>query len=302
MDCDLLFYWMTHMGEGSWEGFRRSVKELTSTDDHLMDTCRHLRVGLSDLGYVDFFVAGSQKWKVLPPVLGGLPMRADTFVLSGGRTPKLLSNLESAAQKRGCQIDQYAQELGPARIYVTGDESVLPGLAAEAHIAYSRNLAAQLCERLVPIFEQFERAEEERPPINWKVRSFDLQSLKWVDGLQLRSACEYTPTYGRPLYFLHTRKGHLFRMSKRDAVYASAALRDFSLLTYDLARSELSTPIEAPLPEPLARIACLSSGLPARVDRGRLWYEEVPQEIAAILAVAASQHFPQIEALAGVSG
>lgn len=301
MDCDLLLYWMTHIAQGSWEGFRRSVQQLAQVDDDLPGLCRHLRVALSDMGYAGFFVDGSQRWKIFPPVLGGLALRKDACVLSGGRNPSLIAKLESAATARGCQVERYAEKLEPTRIYVTGTEKLLAESAAEAHIPYLNNLASSLCESLIPIFEQLEHIEEKRPPINWKVRSFELQSLKWIDGLLPRSACEYTPSYGKPQYYYHKRRGRVVPMNKRDAVYASTATADISLVAYDPESSELSTPIEAPLPEQLARIACLCSGLPAHIDRGRLCYGEVPQEIATILQVAVGQRCLQITNRAGVS-
>lgn len=295
MNCELLLYWMTQIAEGAWNGFRRSVQQLSGADDDLDRLCRSLRVALSDLGHADFFIGGTQKWRVLPPVLGGLVMQQESAVLCGARTPGLIKMLESAGEKHGCSVHRRVEDLAPLTIHLVGSKESMSKVATEVHLPYVDNFAATMCERLEPIAEQLTRTQEERPPINWKVRSFDLQSMRWVDGLMARSACEFTPMFGRPAYFVHKRRGRLFRMGRREAVYASAMLQDSRLAAYDPDSYALSTPLEAPLPEPFARIACLCSGQLAEVSGGRLRYEKVPQDIAAALVVAAGQRFPRVE-------
>jgi hypothetical protein len=295
MNCELLLYWMTQTVEGAWNGFRRSVEQLSGEDDDVGNLCRTLRISLSDLGYAEFFVGGSQKWKVLPAVLGGLALQTEVAVLCGARTPGLIEGLESVAGKFGCAVHRHPEELAPAFISVIGPRDTVSRVAAEASLPYVENLASSMFEMVEPIEGQLARAVEENPPINWKVRSFALRSMQWVDGLLARSACEFTPMYGHPVYFLHKRRGRLFRLGKREAVYASAMLQDFSLLSYSPASCELTTPLEAPLPESFARTACLCSGQLAEIKGGRLRYKNVPQDTAAALVIAAGQRYPWLE-------
>ncbi|MDL5047326.1 hypothetical protein QQ054_15005 [Oscillatoria amoena NRMC-F 0135] len=81
-------------------------------------------------------------------------------------------------------------------------------------------------------------------------------------------------------------------MSKREAVYASAVLQSTELAVYDPDTSTLSTPVEAPLPEAMTRIACLSAGEPARIEQRRLLYTGIPPSVGTALLVAAGQSYP----------
>lgn len=293
MSWDVLLHWMTHVSEGSWTVFRNAVAKLADSDADVDSLCRRLRIGLSDLAHADFFVQGSRRWRALPTVLAGLPSSSGAAVLSGGRTPKLVARLAEAARARQCRLVAEEDEDLPLRVRVEGPEDALTAVAADAGIAYVRYYAAALCREVVPIPFQLENAPAEPAPGNWSVRSFDFRSLTWVDGLRARSACEYRPRYGDPRFYVHTRRGKLLRIPRREAVYAAAMLQGVTLAEYDWAAARLSTPAAAPLPVAYARAACLCAGAPARFERGRLLYEKVPQETAALLIVAAGQRYPR---------
>ena len=294
INSDLLLYWMTHTGDGSWSSFRRSVRELSGSDVDISGLCRSLRISLSDLGHVDFFIANTQRWSTIDPGIGGLAMRPDLAVLWGGRTPALLEAVEIIAERLDCCVDTTPASVGPSRIFVMGPSEAVSAVSNRVGIRYEPNLAAFLADSLDPIPLKVAQANEEPRPKNWKVRSFDFRSLKWIDGFAPRSACEFSPAYGNPKYCLRkSRKpSPLLRLGKRECVYASALLQGIHLIKYDPGDCVLSTPLDAALPETFARVACLCSGTPAEVADGLLIYREVPLEIAALLAVAAGQPHP----------
>lgn len=284
MDCDLLLTWMTHAGEGSWTSFRRCVDELAPTESESSETLRALRVSFSDLGYAEFFVNGSRTWKVLAPQLCGSAAGLGSAVLCGARTQGLIDAVLAAAETYGCRIE--CSEAGPHlphRIAVMGPDERIAALGTSVNVPYRPKGAAALLQSLESIFVQMNCAAEEPAPRNWKVRSFDLQTLRWVDGLLPRSSCEFTPRFGSPKYFLNRKRRPLLAMQKRESVYASALLSGVRLVSYDQATQALTVPLSAPLPEKLARAACLCSGRPAEVVDGRLLYQEVPLDIAAAL-------------------
>lgn len=292
MNWEVLLYWMTHLQEGSWGTFRGAVAKLVGADADLDAVTRALRVFLSDLGHADFFVDGSQRWRVLPPALAGLASDGSA-VLAGGRTPKLLSGLTEGATGHSCRvvIDRYGGRLACVRI--DGDPGGLSAAAAAAGIPHVPSFATVLCDSINPIARLIENATVDGRPANWSVRSFDLDSLTWVDGLRTRSACEFRSRYGPTRYYLSTRRGRLLRLPKREAVYAAAMLREVELATYDAVASTLSVPASAPLPELYARAACLCAGAPSAVQHGRLSYRNVPHNVAAVLLVAAGQPYPK---------
>ena len=292
MSWDVLLHWMTHVGEGSWTAFRNAVAKLAGADAGVDSLCRTLRITMSDLAHADFFVRGSQRWQVLPPVLAGLPMSPGRAVLSGGRTPRLVAGLAAAAPTRQCRLVAEEERDRLACIRFEGTEDSLAAIAVDAGIPYVKDYAAALCREIVPVPLRLESAPVEPALGNWSVRSFDLRSLVWVDGLRARAACEYRSRYGERRFYLHTRRGRLLRMPKREAVYAAAELQYVALAQYDWATATLSTPVSAPLPEAYSRAACLCAGAPARFDQGRLLYEKVPPETAALLLVNAGQPYP----------
>lgn len=294
MNWDLLLYWMTHVGSGSWGTFRGAVAKLAGADAELENLNRDLRIFLSDLGHADFFIDDSQRWRILPPVLAGLSSSSGTAVLAGGRTPRLVEALTAAAVAHGCRLLADGSDERPARVRVCGAHETVAAAARDSGIPYEANFAVALCASIIPISQMIENAPVEQPLVNWTARSFDLVSLKWVEGLHDRAACEFRPRYGRSRFYLHTRKGRLLRLGKREAVYAAAVLRGLPLVAYDPAALTLSVPASAPLPEPYARVACLCDGAPPAVDRGLLKYRTVPHQVAAILLVAAGQAYPEL--------
>src|SRR2546422_4749252 len=52
MNGDILLYWMSHLGEGSWTRFAEALRELDPDADHER-LHRKLPVSLSDSGHVD---------------------------------------------------------------------------------------------------------------------------------------------------------------------------------------------------------------------------------------------------------
>ena len=292
MNCDLLLTWMTHVEHGPWASFRRSVEELSNGDADPMALCRSLRVMLSDLGFADFFIGGSQDWRVFPPVLGGLVGDGGGAALCGGRSPSLLEALEASSPAHGCRIQKVTDANCPTLIHVEGVETSISDAAADAGILFESSFARTLLRFLIPIPHQLEVAAEEATPMNWKVKSFDFETCSWVDQLQANSACEFSPTYGRPKYFLHRKRGHLMRIGKRESIYASAMLHGVRLARYDSVTATLSVPLFAPLPASFSRVACLCSGRPADVVDRRIVYQQVPEDIAAVLMVAAGQPHP----------
>lgn len=299
MNWDVLLHWMTHVVEGSWTGFRESVASLAEPDTDLDQICRNLRVRLSDLGHADFFIEGTQRWRSLPPLLVALPMKANTAFLSGGRTPQLLEALRSAAESQNCRMTISGGDTeATATVLLSGDHSGLAQTAAALNLAYATDYSMEICGQYTPIPQLMEQSPQESAPTNWKLKSFDFQSMLWVDGLRLHAACECSSRFGVRRYYVYARRGTLLRMSKREAVYASAMLQSVKLLDYDVTTHTLSVPITAPLPELLSRAASLCAGAQGRVERGYIKYTEIPPAIGAALTVASGQPFPRTYGLA----
>lgn len=294
MNCDMLLTWMTHIGEGSWVSFRKAVEEIADSDSNLHNLFRKLRISLSDLEFADFFINDTQRWRMLPPVLGGLAVQENTAALYGSRTPHLAQKLKNAAETHGCRFETEKLQNCPTLIRVVGTRENIVAIANQIKVSFEPNNARKVAREVPPISHILETATEEPKPRNWKVRSFDFNKSAWVDGLLPNTACEFTPTYGYPKYFVHKKRGRLLRIPKRESFYAAAMLKGIRLIEYEFNVLKLSTPLFAPLPELYARAACLCSGRPAEILNGRIVYSDITPEIAALLIVSAGQPHPQI--------
>jgi hypothetical protein len=253
-----------------------------------------LRLHLSDMGHAEFFVGGSRRWRVLPPVLAGLAVKPDAAVLCGGRTPQLSSILTAHAKAAGCLVSLEDAADGPTALRVTGEPAALASAATAAGIRFVGDYAAALCREVVPVYEMFERAQEESAPTNWSRKSFDFDSMSMVDGFRLNSACECSPRRGLPRWYVHTRRGRLRAMPKREAIYAAAMLQRVTLLRYDAESRRLLTPVKVPPPELFSRVACLCAGTRGRVEGGLIVFDQVPLQTAAVLCIAAGQSHPSV--------
>ncbi|MBN3898467.1 MAG: hypothetical protein HWQ41_25320 [Nostoc sp. NOS(2021)] len=294
MSWDTLLYWLTHQQEGSWITFCRAVTEFASFEHLDVDIsylCRNLRFQLSEASHIDFFIDGSQRWKVRPPILAGLLNCPNTAVLSGGRTPKLLSQMCDVAATLNCQIinDTTSQKI--AEIRVRGTEEGIRQIAAIIGIPFVPQQAKCLSQDLNPILKQLEIAEEATPLAGWSAQSFDWQSRKWVDGVLQHTVCEYS-YYNTCHYFVHNQQGRLVRMPKYEAIYAVAALRYLQIAVYNKTQRTLATDVSSPLPEMYARIAYFCAGRPSQIAQGQIVYNEISPDLAGLLLVAIGQNHP----------
>jgi hypothetical protein len=289
---NMLLYWMSDLGEGSWDRFRNVVAELAADGQDLSQLRRTLRVRLSDFGHVDFFVGDSSRWQTLPPLAAGLVGLRDTALLIGARTPKLVRDIKAAATGHGVAMVEEASDDSPDLLRLMGPPDALNACAAAAGIGYADHHAQRLAAALdpIPLLLARPRRDTDSAPINWAARSFNLQSLAWVEGALPNAACGFTPRYGRPRYFVSNRRRRLLEVAgRRDAVYAAAYAQGIPLAAYAPATKTLSVPLSAPLPEAYARVACLCSGRRADVAQGRIVYSGVDPEIGAVLLTALGQ-------------
>ena len=301
MNCDLLLTWMTHLGQGSWMGFRRAAEEMASGDRDPLVLSRRLRVEFSNLGFTDFFVDGTKRWRMLPPVLGGLAAQEHAAVLSGGRTPALVEALRKATEEHGGRFEEETRLGCPTAIRVVGEERLIASISSQIGVAYEPENGRRLAEDVPIILCVLKAAGQEPAPLNWKARCFDFGVHAWVDGLLPNTACEFTPMHGPAKYYLRRKSGKLFRMPKRESVYAAAMLKGVRLIDYEPGAMKLSTPLFAPMPTLYARAACLCACRPAQTMNGRLVYFEVTPEVAALLMVAAGQPHPGVARLTGAT-
>jgi hypothetical protein len=292
MSGEALMHWLSHLGEGTWARFQGAVSGILSPDDDVKRMLQFWRQRLSDLGHVDFFVNGSQRWCVRQTVLAGLCGFERRAALCGARSPIIVQSLEVAADKYGCRVEVDTLPSLPSRVVIVGDDEQLERVARECKLNYIPQYAEKLCLELKPVAAASEAVSDE--PAKWHVRSFDLESRSWVAGRLPKAAREYQSNYGERCYFWCDWQNKLRPASKREAVYASAAVQRVTLTTYDRGQCSLAVTAASPLPADYMRVACLCSGKPPRYEGGTLILESVPLAVASILLVSAGQPHPGV--------
>lgn len=290
---ELLLQWLTHVREGSWNMFRRAQSAVDAPEDEDdAARTRRMRVCLSDMGHVEFFIGGGNRWRTFAPLLGGVG-ETTCAVLSGGRTDRLIESLANSSGNEGCHVEASEVTDGPDSIQVIGPAESFGRVAAGAGLRYVPDLALAVCAAVEPIESVLASAASGAAPTNWSVRSFDLGSLRWVDGLLPNAAYEYSSRYGARRYYVRGPRAALLRLDKRKAVYAAAHLNRVPLISYDEQERRLVVPRGAPLPDEMARAAAACRGALAAVEYGQLMYDGVPPAVAGVLMVAAGQRPPE---------
>lgn len=290
MSFDRVLQWMTSTGQGAWPAFRAAVRRVVGTEDEedLVRTCRFL---LSDLAHADFFVDGSQSWRVLAPHLASVSACSNETLLCGGRTPGVLSRMSGSAARFGCSLVEKSTG-GAFTIWsLKGEAEQLQRVADDARVPLVDSYVERLVAGLVPIPQVTAAAKESQAPVNWQVRSFDFATRSWRDGAENSGALEFTSRNNVRRYCVRV-EGALREVEKREAIYWVAHERGERLVVYDPRTAVLDVSAACPLPERLARAAAICAQAPARYSAGRLTYQSIASEQAALIMVAAGQLFP----------
>lgn len=294
---DLLLEWMTHVGSGAWGTFREAVAELESdngTLDEQQALLRTLRIALSDLGHVDFFVGGSRRWQVLRPALVGLAGSTE-YLLVGGRTRLLMDRICTTLASRATVT---VAEIIPglSRVHVVGTPSVLAAAATVAGVEHIPDAAVQLSAGLPSIRSLLEAGKPADEPINWSVRSWSFEDERWVNDRLKRTVREYSNRHSVRRYIVHAGKDDLREIEKRASFYCAAMVRGVRIIRYSHKDRSLRVPLWAPLPEVYARAACLASGQLGAVNGSDILFENVDPSVASTISIRLGQGFPMPEA------
>jgi hypothetical protein len=293
MNCNQLLFWLSHLGEGTWDAYSKAVHELAEEDEKdgekLSILIKRTRYRLSDIGSVDFFPEKRKRWRIVDPVLASFPDNPDRAVLCGGRSPALNEELRAATCERQCVIETIERPSLPDQILIKGSFDSLRSIASSCRVRHSADFAEEMVRRFIPIEVHLASAPRGELMIGWKRRFFDLQALEWRADPILRTACECVSEYGRRMTFLQVSRTKTVLLPRREAIYAAAALAGVSIISYDATSLALRVPMHAPLPEPCARLACISSGNVGGIENGTVLYNPVPPRVARLILVSLGQ-------------
>jgi hypothetical protein len=289
---------MSRLGSGSRDKFRDALDELTTNEDQdSLDWLLPLR--LSDLAHADF-TRVTRKWQVRPPVLAGLTGQPTAAILCGGRSARLISSLQRAAEETGSALAIETQGDCPSRIVLNADTEHFLRIETAIGIPFLSEYSMRLLSNVPPIQQKLNTVAPEKGVTNWQANIFDLERLRWSpllerltdpDALPKKTAIELKSKY-ETKYCVTDSEGNLRKLPKREAIYAAASFQCRPLIEYDSHEQLLCTPWAAPMPEVYTRIACLCSGELPGAAGGKFTYRKVPPLIATTLSALAGQPLP----------
>ena len=299
MSWDRLLEWMTHIGSGSWEGFRQAVDELGDPpEEERHRLYRTLRVALSDLGHADFFIGGSRRWGVRRPALIATASGDDEFILSGGRGSGLVEEICVAAQDLGVLATVGEDDPGLSRVRLRGEGNAIQELARRLELDHLPHALGALVAALPDLREAATGADSVPAPRNWDVRSWSFRDARWVDGRLHRTVREYANRYGVRRYLLKREpRAPLVEVEKRAGMYCAALFANAPIVQYSRHEQSLRVPLWAPLPADYSRVACLAGGRPAVVEDGHIVFKRIDQRVAAPLLAMLGQGQSMLAAL-----
>jgi hypothetical protein len=287
MSWNQIIYWMAHVGEGTWAGFKRAVTSIAPEGSDTKEVARALRMRFSDLAFGEFFLERSERWRAFVPLLVSSPHDSHHALLAGVRTPGLVDKLRAGADAANCKLFEIVVEGQFTNVKIHG--SALRRVAAAAGIGFEPDIGRRLGVQLVTLEDAMRNAPRRVPPRDWSPSSFNLAEMNWVEGVENGRALQFTSKYSERAYFVRAEGGDLVELPKRLAIFAAAAMDDVRLAVYDSRSREFSVPVAAPLPEPCARAACLAGGRASVVRARRILYENVPARLAAIIVANLGQ-------------
>jgi hypothetical protein len=153
MNGNQLLFWLSHLGEGTWDAFCKAVREVADEGDgeRLKGLIKRTRYRLSDIGCVDFFPEKKRRWRIVEPALVSLPEDPGRGVLCGGRSPALNRQLEAAAREERCIVETTQRASLPDQIVVTGNADSLSSIASSCGIRRSADFAEEMIRRFIPV-------------------------------------------------------------------------------------------------------------------------------------------------------
>lgn len=270
-----------------WMSFRRTGR-LSDVPAFLADAgaVRRTVDNLATLGHLELLP--NDNWKIVPPVLAGLPERADglvSAVLCGARTPGVLDTLAGACASASVQLAFKAADTRPAIVQLTGaSNGELAAVAAAAGIPLQLDAALTLLA-CTPTIRDWPRTP--CPMVSGRVetvRRFSRSRIGWVESTIGEASAAHSG-------FFRIKRDwdwvSLLKMGVSDCAYIDdragrlAAAVKLKAVSWSSGSEILDLPGQLLPPSPIARALALCSGVLPHYDAAarRISFTGVPLEI-----------------------
>ncbi len=269
---------------GSWNSFRRLIDYSESERFAPHEAMRNLR----GLGYIDVEVDARsmypRRWSLTPAAMVVMPDRTSA-VLTGRRSPQILSALVEAVERCGGAFIRAAAPARPERVELTAaDPGMLVEIGRIAEVDVVFDAPRRIVERMPSIRNIIINQPELYIPDNTKRERFDAKSNKWREVEQTNLAGAYQITSDTTHYAVNT-DGVMRECGNSTAKYAGAAAIGQHIMAYDAETRRLTCLFGARPPGLFERALILCSGeLPESPGDHTRIYRDVPPHVQAWIA------------------
>ncbi len=275
---DRLLYYLSHVGELSWEKFKEAVENLAEGESNLKDST--YLTSLARLGHLDYNPMNLDKVVIAPTVLVEAAVE-DRYVLVGSRSPDFLKEIKSYISKMGGKSHLILEQYAPTTIVLTGLTETSFTKIENWGIHISRAFSAKLSSVLPsPKRANFPQVEI---PFSDSLNKFNINNLKYEkdnDSLDYDELYEI-PQYGPDVYVL--KSGYDQRKVPRDWgewLLLSTFVRKTRLIFYEKKSQTWCVNRNLLVPLIVDRCATLCSGFPPKWRGDWACYSDVPVGIA----------------------
>ena len=275
---DGLLYYLSHIGELSWEKFKDAVKNLAGGEPNFKDST--YLTSLARLGHLDYDPMKLDKVVIAPPVLVEAVVE-DRYVLVGSRSPDFLEDIKKCISEMGGKLCLIPEEYAPMTIVFSDLTEAAFTEIESLGIHISRAFSAKLSSVLpTPKRTSFPQIET---PLSDSRNKFNIKTLGYEEDNRFQGDNELyeIPQYGPNVYIL--KSGSDQQKVPRDWgewLLLSIVGRTTGLIAYERTSQTWRVKRNVLVPLIVDRCATLCSGLPPKLIDGFFCYSNVPAGIA----------------------
>ena len=290
---DHLLYYLSHVGESSWEKFKDAIGNLTEGQRCFKYDSTYLSI-LARLAHLDYDPMKLDRVFIAPSVLVETAV-THRHVLAGSRTPDFINDIAACVSEAGGTLLQIPRRYAPTVIVLSELTEASLAEIESLGIHVSRAFSAKLSS-ILPSPERTSFLKDETP-FPYLIKGFHFKSLKYEqDSYAWRSDGLYEiPQFGRNVYVL--KFGDDQRIVPRDWgewLFLSACGRKKGLTSYEQKSQTWCVNSKLHLPLTLDRCATLCSGFPPKLRDDLFCYADVPIGVAYRLTKALYQNWEMV--------
>ena len=285
-DLDLLLRWMSLRGVGSWKGFKDACEWLLGDERHT--TPASMMRTLESLGHVEMDWSRGH-WTIAPTVLVALPGAGIHAVLAGRRGPQiemLLDELDDGGLD--VVVERSPQADAPTAVFIGAAAwQDLVEAARQLGVPFAARFAQTAAPTLGPIARPSDLDHHSLPAgSEW----FDTAALRWRRDDEPALGLRRYQEFGTYRCFWNDGRGWgATGMDEGRFLELHRQLRNVLVYRRDGANGRLEVPRATPLPWFHSRVVTLCSGLTPAWDDGHVGFDNVPYEVACLIASSLGQ-------------